>query len=124
MARRIREAGARRVIIMQVLYREGRACLPWWERRRNRSVIHHAEGLFNDMVRRYNRRMVYLCKYGLDSMPGPDHTIVPRRQKGLLRRYSSRLGRDGCHLTPYGLRVYYRNIRRILIAEGMKARDN
>ena len=115
LAQRILDAGARRVIVMQVLFREGSACLPRWDTDHSARNVARAQSLFNNMVKDYNRRILHLCNTG-------NPRIVCRRQKGLHANWSQVLKNDGCHLTAQGLHKYYQNIRSALVAQGFKAR--
>ena len=115
IAKDIRHAGVPRVVIMQILNREGKAALPRWMKNETRPyTIWYAQESYNMAVRAYNRHISYLCRMG-------DGTIVFRRQRGLHRVWGSRLI-DGLHLGKAGQVIWWKNMRSVMISQGLKTR--
>ena len=116
LALRTRKCGVKRVVLMQMLFRSGRGAVPRWTRASlTSSHIRRCQYDYNDAVKRYNRRLWYLCSQG-------DGTVVYRTQRGFHRNWSQRLLRDGVHPNGLALVSYFSNVRSALIVEGMKTR--
>ena len=113
VAKRMRRMGAQRVILMQVLFRSGRAALPRWEQDRSPAAVRRAQRVFNAMALAYNRKLARLCALW-------DGSIVFRPQRSLKQRWSRKLSGDGCHIAPRYMYGYYSNVRSALVAEGFR----
>ena len=118
LACKARLAGVRRVIILQMLFRAGRAAVPRGSRRHMcRAEIQYHQDIYNEAVLAYNRCLRDLCMNG-------DPAITFRAQRGMHQKWSRRLSSDGVHPTWEGLMAYYNNLRSALITQAFKARPH
>ena len=107
LAEAIHNAGARKVVIMPIIFREGRAALQWDRHERDPARIRQAMDAYNDTVTQYNRLMLEQCAQG-------DGAIVFHDTPGVKRRWGRHL-QDGCHYTKRAQRTHWRNVRGAII---------
>ena len=108
------EIGAKRVVVLPTMFRQGAAAIPRWSGRFSREDRDSARRSYNDAVVDFNRRVLALCRDGEAEYP-----VVCMEPRGLRRSWGRHL-RDGCHFFVRAYRVYYRNLRSMLVSEGQK----
>ena len=114
VAKRCLKLGSKRVVIRQVIWRQGVAALPRWETNFRPEVRRRAVETYNTSVINYNDFLMTMVRKGTSR-------ITVQKPQGLkLRGYL--LLRDGVHLTDEGLRKYYLAIRNEFIRQAFKAR--
>ena len=114
VAKRCLKLGSKRVVIRQVIWRQGVAALPRWETNFRPEVRRRAVETYNTSVINYNDFLLSQVRKGTSR-------IVVQKPQGLkLRGYL--LLKDGVHLTDEGLRKYYLAIRHEFIRQAFKIR--
>ena len=104
----IKDAGAARVVLMPIMFRQGIAALPRGVRdTRDHTVLLRAMEDFNAAAKEYNQLMLSRCAE-------EDVGISLHNTFGLRRRWGTHLV-DGLHYNTVGLRKHWHNVRSAVI---------
>ena len=115
IAVKCKNLGVKRIIIHHLMFRKGKGAIHRAIKHSTRLQRYLAQEDYNDRATRFNREMQRLCDLG-------DGRISLMRPKGLKEKWISKLRRsDGVHLGKKAEWIYYRNLRALLIANGLKS---
>ena len=113
IARKCLDMGSKRVVIRQILWRQGYAAIPRWSQDFRPEARNKARDIYNSSVVEYD---IITTKVRAGSS-----RITVQKPSGLKLAGYQKL-RDGVHLTDEGLKKYYAAVRDDFIRQGCKAR--
>ena len=103
-------AGSKRVVILPVLFRSGRAAVPRnFQQNATADDILQAEYDYRNDVIIVNQRLMELC--------ASSETITFRNMRGLIQNWRHKLSADGVHLRPTAMRTFFNNVRSAFVVE-------
>ena len=118
LASRCHDLGVKKVVVMEIIYREGQAAIPRHLRPEyNPDVIRQAVDDFRIHAREYNWVMQGYC------IDLPQNGVVFLKQDGVHRRWGRRLY-DGLHFNYAAQKTHFHNIRNALMRQAGKARGD